>query len=761
MLLTGKLTRFPLKLFTIAIVRSSFATPNSNHPVFEEDREMTRMNREITVSLVASVVALLISMPALAGYDLTISSSNTDPDLTTSLTPVGLDSLFLWVKCADQGISALEMDVEGSIPVLSFVPRAGVLNVGTSTSLLLGIADCPIGDDIDLILGKFVVWDSTSAGGDLSLIESANHSDPVVTSCDDEPILFIPRIVGFASDGGDAPETGAEYGCGYYPEMPARAPSGGLPYEWSDRFDDPASDGEGTDLGVGVIRKMASNSNALIVAGEFDVAGPLNARGFAKLTMSRSGGQITTSWTVPTNWGQVTALPSNDYYSSTDSDTNGGMALAGTNFDRPFVYCPPSGSCVESSPAPNDTFESLLFAVEHWSKNGKYLVGGWFYGEGNPTSSENYGLAQFNPSTSSFERFGYPDVGEDVHYWVEPDGFGNGWVREILELKLPGRPLDKAVVIGGSFGWVFESNQKPTLAGYAAWLNPNDWLFYNFGPDLPGEPLAFAQSPGYDSGDGGTYLYVSGDFGIDEEVPGLELPSVQMSDVGGNLADYFTSVPAGGPPYPGPMKAGTSQYAIVTGMMATKDYLYVVGEFDRVLTKRGVSGDLVFANRFARFSFATQEWEALGTPAIAGPVSTIEVNWPAVFVGGAFTTVGQSIPSYHLGEADFTEAVGVSELTGEIGMRAPIQLDRPVPNPTRGVSHIGFLLPRRMHIDLAIFDVGGRRVRQMLDEVVDAGEHVTQWDGRTETGQSASAGAYFARLSAGDMILTEKIILVR
>jgi hypothetical protein len=244
---------------------------------------------------------LLNNTRVFAGYDLTISSSNTDPDVTTSSTPIGLDSLFVWLKCSDEGISALEVDVDGSIPVLSFTPRTGVVNAGTSTSLLLGIADCPTGEEVDLILGKFVVWDTTSTGGTLSLVESSAHDDPVVASCDEDPILFIPRIVGFASNGSPAPETGAEYGCGYFPEMPARPPSGSLPYEWSDRFDDPASDGEGTDDTVYTIRRMASDDDVLIVAGKFDTAGNVSARGFAKLTVSRSGGEIGTTWSVPSN----------------------------------------------------------------------------------------------------------------------------------------------------------------------------------------------------------------------------------------------------------------------------------------------------------------------------------------------------------------------------------------------------------------------------------------------------------------------------
>jgi hypothetical protein len=510
----------------------------------------------------------------------------------------------------------------------------------------------------------------------------------------------------------------------------------------------------------------------------------------------------------------VTQLPSADHYEGADSDPNGGVALAGTNFDRPFVYCPPSGSCAEGPPIASGADESQLFDVEYWGENGRYLVGGWFYGSGVPSQGEPHGLAQFNPSTG-FEAFGYPTIGSNVYYWVEPDGFGNGWVREIFELDLPGRALDKAVIIGGHFGWVFGSApgqdlttsaqyvawlnpddwrfynfeghlpgqpfafaQSPGIGGhfgwvfgsapgqdlttsaqYVAWLNPDDWRFYNFEGHLPGQPFAFAQSPGYDAGDGGTFLYASGSFGLQE--PGLEHASVQRSDVGGNWAGGFEPVPPGPPPYGGPMKDGTNEYAVVTGMAATKDFLYVVGDFDLVRTKSGAGGVLIVADRFARFSFATQTWQSLGVDAIGGPVGAIDINWPAVFVGGSFTTVGGSTASFHIGEGDFTEAVGVPESPSGVGWLAPIRLEKPMPNPTRSGSSIGFTVPRSMHVDLAIFDVTGRLVRKVVEGIRDTGEYVAEWDGRTANGDRAASGPYFVRLFAEDVVLSEKIVLMK
>jgi hypothetical protein len=66
-----------------------------------------------------------------------------------------------------------------------------------------------------------------------------------------------------------------------------------------------------------------------------------------------------------------------------------------------------------------------------------------------------------------------------------------------------------------------------------------------------------------------------------------------------------------------------------------------------------------------------------------------------------------------------------------------------------------------MEVDLAIFDVSGRLVRQVVKGWKVAGDYVGDWDGRTERGERAVAGVYLARLSAGDVKLTEKIVLVK
>ena len=61
-------------------------------------------------------------------------------------------------------------------------------------------------------------------------------------------------------------------------------------------------------------------------------------------------------------------------------------------------------------------------------------------------------------------------------------------------------------------------------------------------------------------------------------------------------------------------------------------------------------------------------------------------------------------------------------------------------------------------VELAVFDLGGRRVRTLLSDVLPAGERRIAWDGRDSAGGTVGGGVYFVRLAAdGDTRVTRKL----
>lgn len=87
---------------------------------------------------------------------------------------------------------------------------------------------------------------------------------------------------------------------------------------------------------------------------------------------------------------------------------------------------------------------------------------------------------------------------------------------------------------------------------------------------------------------------------------------------------------------------------------------------------------------------------------------------------------------------------------------------RVLPNPARDGVAFSFDVPWRDRVKLVVYDVTGRRVTVVMDEVLDAGGHRRDWNRRDEHGKRASAGMYFyrARLATAGTVATGRFVLV-
>jgi hypothetical protein len=68
------------------------------------------------------------------------------------------------------------------------------------------------------------------------------------------------------------------------------------------------------------------------------------------------------------------------------------------------------------------------------------------------------------------------------------------------------------------------------------------------------------------------------------------------------------------------------------------------------------------------------------------------------------------------------------------------------PNPFQLETRIAFMAEIAGEVDVAVFDVLGRRVRSLHRGFVEPGSYVWTWDGRNDQGHPAVAGPYFIRV---------------
>lgn len=78
------------------------------------------------------------------------------------------------------------------------------------------------------------------------------------------------------------------------------------------------------------------------------------------------------------------------------------------------------------------------------------------------------------------------------------------------------------------------------------------------------------------------------------------------------------------------------------------------------------------------------------------------------------------------------------------------------PNPFRGITTIGFILPAACSVALKVYDIMGSEVVTMNDKNETAGFHTFTFDA-----SELPAGLYYYRLSAGNNMKTKKLLVVR
>jgi hypothetical protein len=89
------------------------------------------------------------------------------------------------------------------------------------------------------------------------------------------------------------------------------------------------------------------------------------------------------------------------------------------------------------------------------------------------------------------------------------------------------------------------------------------------------------------------------------------------------------------------------------------------------------------------------------------------------------------------------------------------ELFQNAPNPFNPTTTIRFRLADAARAELTVFDVRGRRIRTLVDEVLSAGEHAQGWDGTNQRGEPVASGVYFYRLTAGDFRETRRMLLLK
>lgn len=147
-----------------------------------------------------------------------------------------------------------------------------------------------------------------------------------------------------------------------------------------------------------------------------------------------------------------------------------------------------------------------------------------------------------------------------------------------------------------------------------------------------------------------------------------------------------------------------------------------------------------------------------GASSSANTTVTTAVGQPLVGATGDGNT---GISSGFLADTIFVGPVtGVEEKPNEL-LPGAYELEQNYPNPFNPTTRIHFSLPKRSAVRLTLYDLLGREVATLIDDVRPAGNHVIEWNGFDARGERVSSGIYFYRIETDGFVQTRKLTLLK
>ncbi len=115
---------------------------------------------------------------------------------------------------------------------------------------------------------------------------------------------------------------------------------------------------------------------------------------------------------------------------------------------------------------------------------------------------------------------------------------------------------------------------------------------------------------------------------------------------------------------------------------------------------------------------------------------------------------------YRLKQIDTDGAFEYSPVvTAAISAPTAFVLHQNFPNPFNLETKIPYELAEKTEVSIFIFNLLGRKIRTLVDEVNGPGSFEIAWDGKDERGRIAPSGIYFMQMRVGEVIQLKKVAL--
>ncbi|MBN2018146.1 MAG: SBBP repeat-containing protein [Candidatus Cloacimonetes bacterium] len=169
-----------------------------------------------------------------------------------------------------------------------------------------------------------------------------------------------------------------------------------------------------------------------------------------------------------------------------------------------------------------------------------------------------------------------------------------------------------------------------------------------------------------------------------------------------------------------------------------------------------LTGSYSDLNFVAEFNTATHEFTQLSNNMIGRRHCGTEVIGDNLYVYGGY------IPGNDLSSLQYADISNVDIDDEPNIIPSPITLFQNYPNPFYPKTTISFCIKQNSDIELEIFNIKGQKIKTLINEFMQTGNHSIIWNGDDEYGKHVCSGLYFYKLSAnGKTEVIKKCLLVK
>jgi len=121
---------------------------------------------------------------------------------------------------------------------------------------------------------------------------------------------------------------------------------------------------------------------------------------------------------------------------------------------------------------------------------------------------------------------------------------------------------------------------------------------------------------------------------------------------------------------------------------------------------------------------------------------------------------------HKIGEYSFKPGDGIKYLTvvrkaGTAVLPNAFHLAQNYPNPFNPSTTIEYSLGNQTEVTIAVFNMLGQKVKELVNGTQPAGDYRVTWDGTDNSGMPSATGIYFYRMQAGEYMTTRKMLLMK